>query len=180
MDSWVKSRLSSVVQRCTFASVCMFVLACGRAAPAPVGVSSVAQNAPLSYAFESLDERQVSSEAFRGRKVVLVFVTTWDLSSQVQTRFATSVRASDDVRMALVALDIRANKELVAEYAHAMNVSFPVALATPTDARDGIQVFGELGEIAVPTVLVLDREGRVVLRRNGLCKTEEIQAALQQ
>jgi thiol-disulfide isomerase/thioredoxin len=141
-----------------------------------VGVSTAARSDIVHFSFDSLDARPVSSQAFSGRKLVLGFVTTWDLSSQIQTRYLSALKPS--VQVALVALDTRANRELVEAYAKALKVSYPVALASPTDTSGGVQSFGEFGEIAVPTVIVLDAEGRIILRRDGLCKTEEIEAAL--
>jgi thiol-disulfide isomerase/thioredoxin len=167
---------ASRVLRCLLIVGALMSAACA-SKPAPaVGVSTVERGGAVSFAFDSLDERPVSSQALRGRPIVLAFVTTWDLPSQVQTRYLTALKTTASI--ALVALDTRANRELVEAYAKTLNVSYPVALAAPTDSSSGIQTFGDFGEIAVPTVIVLDAEGRIIFRRNGLCKTEDIDAAL--
>jgi hypothetical protein len=53
-----------------------------------------------------------------------------------------------------------------------------MALAARTGGSE-VQVLGDFGELAVPTVIVLDTQSRIVFRRTGITKPEEIRAALQ-
>jgi hypothetical protein len=160
------------------------LLACGpkKDEGPPVGLSTKDGNAmPLSdkatvYAFDPLDdERPVNSDAHRGKPVVIAFVTTGDLQSQAQVGFLNAMYKNDGERVsyALVAIHPRKEIILVETYRKATGVEFPVALG------DGaaMSAAGPFGEIpAVPTVVVLDRFGKLVWKRTGLAKADEIRA----
>lgn len=118
------------------------------------------------YAFDSLDEREVSDVAFRGRPTVLCFATTGSFGSQAQMRVLADVHARENerVHVAVVALEPREQRELVELYRKSLKLPFPVALAdAATLAQEG--TFGEVSR--VPTILVLDAEGEVRFRRDG-------------
>ena len=152
-----------------------------KAADAPVGASTVAGPAldgrPVQFAYDSLDERPVTSDAMRGRPSVIAFVTTWDLSSQAEIDFLVPMAKNDagHVSYAMVALQEREDRELVELYAQKLGVAFPVALADKATIAGG----GPFGDVhAVPTVVVLDREGRIAWEHVGLAKGNEIRTAL--
>jgi hypothetical protein len=153
--------------------------------PSPPGVSTAAFTAPAEFAFESLDDRPVNSDATRGVPTVLAFVTTSSLSSQAQVDFLVAMASHDagdagsrdpGVRYAIVALEPDANRELVEMYKKTLRIPFPVAMADgPTLAGAG--PFGDVS--AVPVTVVLDRAGRVAWRIDGrVVKTPEMRAAL--
>jgi hypothetical protein len=184
MDSSDK-KASSACAAVTAALLLMSLFACGGSkgpGAAAAGMSDVARESPLRYAFDALDARAVSSEAFRGSAVVLAFITTWDLASQAQTevlvRMKLNETSASKVAVAIVSLDDRANRELVEQYSKTLNVPYPMALAARTGGGD-LQLLGDFGELAVPTVIVLDTQSRIVFRRTGITKPDEIRAALQ-
>jgi hypothetical protein len=161
--------------------------ACGKAttplAVAPPGSSGpgFAQggvHAPADFAFDSLDDRPVSTEAARGKPTVLTFVTTSSLPSQAQVDFlvAMSKHDGDRVNYAVVALERSDDRELVELYKKALSIPFPVAIA---DARTlaGAGAFGDVG--AVPVTVMLDRLGRIVWRVDGrVAKSGELRTAM--
>jgi hypothetical protein len=156
------------------------VTACRRTSGAPeIGVSTRPDNVTgrIEYAFDSLDARPVSSGAARGRPAVLVFMTTWDLSSQAQIDYLVPMakRDADGVFYAAVALQEDKDREILEVYKAQLQLSFPVALAD----KEIIAGRGPFGDVhAVPTTVILDREGRMVWRHIGLAKPEEIRAGL--
>lgn len=165
-----------------FALALFACAACGpKVAPGPpVGVSgdpgATAPTArPIPYVFDSLDERPVSSDAMRGKPTVLAFVTTGELAGQAQVDFLVAMAKTDGatVNYALVALHPRRELVLVDAYVQALEVRFPVALADAA-ATTAAGPFGEI--TAVPTVIVLDRAGRVAWKHTGLAKSEELRA----
>lgn len=146
----------------------------------PVG-GSAAGSSELSrtvdFVFDSLDARPVSSAATSGKLAVIAFVTTWDLLSQAQVDFLVAMAKNDGDRVfyAVVALQEKKDRELVEQYARTLAVTFPVALADPGTIAGG----GPFGDVAhVPSVVVLDRLGRIAWHKTGLAKSEEIRAAL--
>lgn len=129
------------------------------------------------YAFDTLDERPVSSESHRGRPTILAFVTTGDIVGQAQVSYLVHMAKNDGDRVnyALVALHPRKEIVLVDSYRKTLGVEFPVALGDHT-ATDASGPFGEIP--AVPTIVVLDREGRIVWKHTGLAKNDEIRGSM--
>ena len=165
-------------------ALALALLGCGRKESdgPPVGVSTKAGAAPLSdepvtYAFDPLDERPVSSAAMRGKPTVLAFITTGDIVCQAQVDFlvAMAKRDGDEVNYALVAIHPRREIVLVETYRKTLGVEFPIALGDASALAPG----GPFGEIpAVPTVVVLDRVGRVAWKHTGLAKADEVRGHL--
>lgn len=182
MRSWVKRATSSVVV--PLAGVVVSVLsACGSAPPPePVGVSHVVTPEPTSgaaidFAYDSLDARRVARSAMLGKVTVIAFVTTYDLGSQAQVNYLVAMAAHDGAKVnyALVALEKRSERELVEVYKTNLHVTFPVALAD-AETMGGGGPFGDVHRI--PAVVVLDAEGRMVWKKTGLAKSEEIRDAM--
>jgi hypothetical protein len=126
-----------------------------------------------SYAFDALDERAVSSQAHRGKPTIITFVTTGDIVGQAQVSYLVHMAKNDGDRVnyALVALHPRKEIVLVEAYRKTLGVEFPVALADHS-ATNAAGPFGEIP--AVPTIVVLDREGRITWKHTGLAKNDDI------
>ena len=126
-----------------------------------------------SYAFDALDERPVSSAVHRGKPTIIVFVTTGDIVGQAQVSYLVHMAKNDGDRVnyAMVALHPRKEIVLVEAYRKTLGVEFPVALAD----HGATNAAGPFGEIpAVPTIVVLDRESRIVWKHIGLAKNDDI------
>ncbi|HWL89644.1 MAG TPA: TlpA disulfide reductase family protein [Polyangiaceae bacterium] len=171
--------------RRVLAGAVLFVLLCGiggcggaknSAFAEPVGRSQVptaSERGPVTFQYESLDERPVSSAALKGRLAVIAFITTYDMASQAQVNFLVAMAKHDGDRVAyaLVALQERRDRELIEVYRTQLEVTFPVALADAETIAGG----GPFGDVhTVPTVVLLDREGHVVWRNVGLAKSDEL------
>jgi len=171
-------------RRATSSALALLVAACGggqaaapgAAAPGP-GASVGAPRAPVDFAYDSLDDRPVSSEATRGKVTVLAFIDVDGLAAQAQVDFlvAMAKHDADAVNYALVSLDAPEKRELVELYRRELKVSFPVAMADKATAAGG----GPFGDVtAVPVTVVLDRAGRVAWQAAGrVAKADEIRAA---
>jgi hypothetical protein len=157
-------------------------LGCGpKAADPPVGVSdkpgAAFPDRPVTYAFDTLDERPVSSAVHRGKPTILAFVTTGDIVGQAQIDYLVAMAKNDGARVnyALLALHPRKEIMLVEAYISALKVEFPVALADPS-VMTPQGPFGEFS--AVPTIIILDRDGRIVWKHTGLAKADELRGHL--
>jgi hypothetical protein len=160
--------------------------ACGPKEPAgpPVGVSErpgdevPLPDKPVDYLFDSLDERAVSSEAMRGKPTVLAIINTGSMDAQAQLAYLAAMAKNDGDRVnyAAVALHSRREIPLVDVLMTTVKAEFPVALAEPTSMTNAGAPFGEI--VAVPTVVVLDRKGRLVWKHTGLAKSEEVRARM--
>jgi len=144
----------------------------------PAGVSVPPSSAPVTFSFDSLDDRPVSSEVSRGKPAVLAFVTTGSLPAQAQADFMVTMSANDGDRVfyAVVSLDPRENRELVEIYRKSLGIKFPVAMADEA-TRAGTGPFGDV--TTVPVTILLDRLGRVVWRVEGrVAKSDELRGAM--
>lgn len=155
--------------------------ACGPKASSgpPVGVSTKAGYAEpthekaIAYVFDPLDERAVSSQANAGKPTVIAFVATGDIVSMAQVDFLIPMWRNDrdSVNYAVVALHPRREIVLVEAYRKTLGIEFPVALGDTSQMGPA----GPFGEIpAVPTIVILDRLGRLVWKHTGLAKAEEL------
>ena len=151
--------------------------ACG-SRPAAPKISVEAPRGPvLRYAFEAIDGRPISSEAYANRITVIGFFTTYDVHSQVEARFLASLakRHTPRINVAAIMLEAMENKPLVDAFALSMGLPYPVALG------DAATIAGE-GSFAglhhVPSVVILDREGREAFRRAGFIDEAGLEAAV--
>jgi hypothetical protein len=141
-------------------------------------MSTAASSPSVPFAYDSLDDRPVSSEATRGKPTVLTFVTTGSLPAQAQVDYLVVMAGHDGDRTnyMVVSLDPRDNRELVELYRKSLKIPFPVAMADDL-TRSGSGSFGDV--TVVPVTIVLDRQGRIVSRIDGrVAKSEELRAAL--
>ena len=166
-------------------ALALSIAACGAKAAEgpPVGISTKeGPTAPppeksIAYAFDALDERGVSSQVHAGKPTVLAFVTTGDMTSQAQVDFLVAMEKNDGkvVNYALIAIHPRKEIVLVEAYCKTLGVTFPVALGDAA-ATGPTGPFGEIP--AVPTIVVLDRQSRLVWKHTGLAKPDELRARM--
>ena len=176
--------IAKIESRAVAACASLVVLAsgltsCGGTTPEPpVGASVVAGPSKVDFAFDSLDDRPVTSEAMRGKPTLIVFVETGDRWSPAQVNFFVVMAKydGDKVNYVVVALEPRSNRELVEAYRGSLGVTFPVALADP-QSLSGAGPFGKW--IGLPTIVLLDRSGRLRWRVDGhVVKADEIRTQL--
>ena len=154
------------------------MMACGpKTAEPPVGVSdkpgAALPERPVTYAFDTLDERPVTSAAHRGKPTLLALVTTGDIVGQAQVDNLVAMAKNDGAKVnyALIAMHPRKEIVLVEAYMSALKIEFPVALGDPSVMTSA----GPFGEIsAVPTIVLLDRDGRIAWKHTGLAKPDEL------
>lgn len=133
--------------------------------------------APLVFAYETLDGKQLTSDSLRGRITVIAFLTTYDFPSQAEARFLSSIAHRHVPRLNAAALILEApeNLPLVQAFTSALALPYPVAMADPaTIAGEG--AFSGLHH--VPSIVILDREGREVYRHVGLIEEAALEQAI--
>jgi hypothetical protein len=134
---------------------------------------------PVQFSLGTIDGGELSSDTTRGRSTLLLFVTTYDLPSQAEALLLREVVARHKPRAnaGIVMLEPPRSAALAQVWRDSLGLDLPVAMASPALLSGDSQ----LGRIAgVPTLLALDRRGRVVLRREGALNKAEIEACLRQ
>ncbi len=136
-----------------------------------------ASGEPIEFAFGRPDGGLFDSASTRGRVTVVLFVTTFDLASQVQAKQLNQTLRRYRPRINAGAVVLEAPKYAVFAdaFGDSLGLIYPIALAdTPT--REGRGPFGEIE--GVPTVVVLSRDGREVWRKFGHVPPRELDRVL--
>jgi hypothetical protein len=144
-------------------------------APAPTFTAAAERGPVIHFAFEAVDQRPISTEALAGRVTVIGFVATYDNASLLQARHLAELgrRHVPRLNVAVIALDPPENRPIVEAFARAM--PYPVAQAD-ADTIAGRGPFAGLHH--VPSVVILDRDGREAWRRIGLTDHAALETAL--
>lgn len=135
------------------------------------------RTAPVVFVYGTPNGEELGSDQTRGRVTAILFVTTFDLSSQVMARRLDEVVRSHRPRVnaAAIALEAPDHAPLVEVFRTTLGLGYPVGLTM----TGGVQHEGPFGLIdRVPTLVVLDRHGREVTRRFGNLTNEELEEAL--
>ena len=114
-----------------------------------------------------------------GRISVIGFVATYDAASQAQARFLTALlkRHVPRINVAILVLEPPENRPMVEAFVGALRLPYPAALA------DAATIAGHgpfAGLHHVPSVVILDREGRERWRHLGLIQENDMDAAVRE
>jgi hypothetical protein len=145
--------------------------------PEPTAPRAAPRSAPIVFAYGTPRGEEVGSASTRGRVTALLFVTTFDLPSQLMARRLEEVvkRHRPRANAAAIALEAPNSAPLVEVFRSTLGLSYPVALGS-SSAMDHDGPFGTLDR--VPTLIVLDARGREVAREAGVVSAEAVAALL--
>jgi hypothetical protein len=136
---------------------------------------------PLLFTFGTLDGGELSSDTTRGRTTALLFVTTYDLPSQAEALLLRDLLRAHKPRAngAIVMMEPPRAAPLAQVWADSLGLgsTMPIAMASPS-LLSGDSALGRIE--GVPTLLVLDRRGRLIARRPGAQSQDEMGALLRQ
>lgn len=136
------------------------------------------QGQPILFAFPPAGaDIDVSSESTRGRATALLFITMFDIASQLYARRLGEVVTSFTPRAnaAAVVIEPPLYAELLPAYRESMSLPYPIVMADYA-TQSGTGPFGDIAH--VPTLVVLDRDGREAYRHQGPLERDEIESAL--
>lgn len=175
------SRPSRVTRRvCLHAALALgvaFGAGCQRAPANVPAEPSPPPTEPVSFSFPPSGDDIVNSDTTRGRVTVLVFITTFDLVSQLVVRRVGEVIVKFRPRANAAAVVVEAPQyaELLGAYRESLSLPYPVVMADFA-TQQGHGPFGDITK--VPTTVVLDRDGGEVWRQQGPLGPDEIEAVL--
>lgn len=132
---------------------------------------------PVAFQFSRLDGGALRSDELHGRAALVVIAATYDAASQAAVAIAATVVRRHKPRLngLLVVLEPEDNRPIAQAFAAAMDLPFPAVIAT-ADELGRVGSFEGLRH--VPSIVLLDANGRERWRRVGLTKAETIEAAL--
>ena len=145
----------------------------------------VASEAPAAsgparrFTYVTLRGDRVSHKSYAGRMTVIALVATYDTASQAQARFVNQlvVHHTPRINALLLVLEPPHHRPLVEAFVQSLDLRYDVAIADPaTIAGEGPFT----GLHHVPSVVLLDRQGREVWRNLGVADDEALSAAIAQ
>ena len=130
----------------------------------------------FSSSYASVDGDELSSATTRGRATAVLFVTTFDLASQLMARRLDGIVRRHVPRANAAAIVLEPPKYIVMArgFQSALQLSYPVAMADEWERR--VTPFGHIDR--VPTLVVLDRSGVETERFHGVVPEAKVEAAL--
>jgi hypothetical protein len=156
-------------------------IACG--APAPT-VDAPASSLPprgarIQFEFTTIDDKPLSTETLAGRISVIGFIATYDARSQGQARFLEDLlrRHKPRLNVAVLVLEPAENKPLVEAFTSSLGLSYPVAFA---DAATIAGTGPFTGLHHVPSVVILDRQGREAWRYFGIVEASALELVVRE
>lgn len=144
----------------------------------PTGVAVRPEPGKLrTFDFVAPDGSRFSSASTRGRATAVLFVATFDMVSQQQARQLDEIvrRHTPRANAGAVVLEAPKYSVFIEEFREQLGLSFPVVMADRA-TREGRGGFGAVRR--VPTLVVLDRQGREVFRDAGMMEARDIEKAL--
>ncbi len=145
-----------------------------------VGAARAAEpdrGAPVQFTFGTIAGGELTSDNTRGRTTALLFVTTYDLPSQAEAELLRDVLSTHQpvANAAIVMMEPPHSAALAQVWADAIGLKWPIAMASHALMAGESQ----LGSIAgVPTLIILDRRGRLVAKNEGVLAREAIREHL--
>ncbi len=130
----------------------------------------------VQFVYASVDGDELSSATTRGRATAVLFVTTFDLASQLMARRLDGIVRRHTPRANAAAIVLEPPKYIVMArgFQSALQLSYPIAMADEWERR--VTPFGHIDR--VPTLVVLDRSGVETERFHGVVPEARVEAAL--
>jgi hypothetical protein len=163
-----------VIRAAVFGSL-LLLAACQRVAePPPLDETDPETRGQVQrYVLGTTEGEEVSAETMRGRVTALIFVTTFDLASQVAAKQLNQALHTHVPRINVAAVVLEAPKyaTLADVFRSSLRLSYPVAIAD----LDLLARNSTLGEVrSVPTLIILDKHGREISRHYGAFSNQEL------
>jgi hypothetical protein len=170
-------RLELTLRRAALCAVAALLVACSSGPPAQTSPTGHRRGAPIEFAYGTPAGDTFSSQTTRGRVTAVLFVTTFDLSSQLMAKRLDHVARTHQPRInaGAVALEPPNSAPLVEVFRTSLELSFPVGMANSTRV-DELGPFGAIDR--VPVTIVLDARGAEVTRAIGVVSERELDSVL--
>ena len=139
-----------------------------RRGPAPTQIATAALPAP-AWKLKDLDGREISSEQFKGKVVVLDFWATWcgPCVEEIPGYIALQKKyGSRGLVMVGVSLD-RKGPAHVKQFARTNGMSYTLVMGDEAV----VEAFGSFQ--AIPTTFLISRDGRILNQKTGAMPSEE-------
>ena len=149
-----------------------FIFGCDHGAAAgPAG--RIGASVP-KLGFRTLDGKPFSLEQHKGEVVLIDFWATWCAPCHVQARILEPIhREYKDKGVKFFAVDLGESPEAVRKFLARNPLPYPALLDPDDNAAERLQVF------ALPTLLIVDRSGRIAFLESSIVDGPTVRKVLQ-
>ncbi len=140
--------------------------ACGSDAGAPG--EAAAAGAEASFRLASLDGAEVGPADFAGPVVLVDFWASWCVPCHAQAEVLKGIYPRLDGAVEFLAVDVGEEESMVRGFVEKRPFPYPVLLDPSAEVADALGVTG------LPTLMILDTEGRVSYLDSGILSEREI------
>jgi cytochrome c biogenesis protein CcmG, thiol:disulfide interchange protein DsbE len=165
MTSLFRSRRSVL----TFAVASLLLLSCREGATA----GKAGSGAKADFRLKTLEGKSLGPKDFPGQVVVIDFWATWCVPCHVQARILEPVhRDLKGKGVQFLAANVGEEPETVRKFVKNKPFPYPVLL----DPED--KVSSSLGVLALPTLIVVDKKGKISYVHSGLADADTVRKAI--
>jgi thiol-disulfide isomerase/thioredoxin len=125
------------------------------------------------FRLQSLEGKPLELKDFRGKVVVVDFWATWCAPCHVQARILESLHRDYKDRVQFLAVDVGEDEKTVRRFVQQRPFPYPVLL----DPKD--ELSPKLGILALPTLMILDKEGKISYFQAGISDARTLREAFQ-
>ncbi|HSG40731.1 MAG TPA: TlpA disulfide reductase family protein [Thermoanaerobaculia bacterium] len=162
----LRSRRSSLVMA-VFVSLLIF--GCRDAMTA----GKAAADKPVDFRLKTVDGRTLGPKDFRGQVVVVDFWATWCGPCHIQARILEPIhRDFHGKGVQFLAANVGEDEATVRGFVKDKPFPYPVLLDEES------KVSGNLGVVALPTLMVIDKKGKVSYLESGLADGDTLRAVI--
>jgi thiol-disulfide isomerase/thioredoxin len=131
--------------------------------------------ADLSFRLKTVDGRTIGPKDYEGQVVVVDFWATWCMPCHVQTRILEPIhRDYKGKGVQFLAANVGEDEPTVRSFLKNKPVPYPVLL----DPED--KVSSKLGVVALPTLIIIDKKGKVAFFHTGVADGATVRKILKQ
>jgi thiol-disulfide isomerase/thioredoxin len=127
---------------------------------------------PPQVRLDALGGGTVGFDDFEGEVVVVDFWATWCGPCRLQAKILEPLHEELDGRVQFLAVNLGEDRETIERYVAKNAFAYPVLMDPEESLGIDLEIF------ALPTVMVLDRDGRIAYLRPGISDRPTLTAAL--
>jgi thiol-disulfide isomerase/thioredoxin len=154
----------------------LLILSCNDgSSSAPTGTAAVAPEAKADFRLPSVDGRTLGPRDFGGQVVVVDFWATWCMPCRLQAQILEPVYQDYKGRgVQFLAANVGEEAEVVKKFLADKPFPYPVLL----DPKESVA--GDLGVLALPTLLVIDKKGKISYFQSGVADGDTLRQLIKQ
>ena len=134
---------------------------------------NLAGKVAAGFTLRSLDGKEFSLPALRGKVVLIDFWATWCIPCRQDLPALEKIYADfRDRGLVMIGIDAGEDRNTVTKFLELTKLNYPIALAGETNVLESYSV------TAFPTLVLIDRDGHIALQHVGSGSDAEVRAAL--